>query len=83
MQPNPLLIVSTAFAGKSSKGGELAQVDHATMYYPDFRRRFYLEVPVIQRMTEEEANLARKTEGVEVSQRQHTQLGAHHSMYYL
>lgn len=39
------------------------------MDYPHFRRRFYIEVPEIQRMTEEEVNAARKTEGVKVSQR--------------
>jgi hypothetical protein len=54
-------------AGKLSKGEKLAAVDHATMDYPHFRRRFYIEVPEIQRMTEEEVNLARKTEGVKVS----------------
>lgn len=42
-------------------------VDHATVDYPPFRRRFYIEVPEIQRMTEEEVAAARKTEGIKVS----------------
>lgn len=53
-------------AGKLSKGEKLAAVDHSTMDYPQFRRRFYIEVPEIQRLTEEEVALLRKTEGVKV-----------------
>jgi len=53
-------------AGKLSKGEKLAAVDHNTMDYPQFRRRFYIEVPEIQRLTEEEVALLRETEGVKV-----------------
>lgn len=44
----------------------MAAVDHNTVDYPPFRRRFYIEVPEIQRMTEEDVALARKTEGIKV-----------------
>lgn len=53
-------------AGKLSKGEKLGAVDHSTIDYPPFRRRFYIEVPEIQRMTEEEVAQARKTEGIKV-----------------
>jgi hypothetical protein len=53
-------------AGKLSKGEKLTQVDHATMEYDPFRRRFYIEVPEIQRMSDEEVAQARKTEGIKV-----------------
>jgi hypothetical protein len=54
-------------AGKLSKGEKLMAVDHATVDYPPFRRRFYIEVPEIQRMSDEEVAAARKTEGIKVS----------------
>jgi hypothetical protein len=58
---------TSPYAGKLSKGEKLMAVDHATVDYPPFRRRFYIEVPEIQRMTEEEVAAARKTEGIKVS----------------
>lgn len=58
-------------AGKLSKGERLAVVDHSTMEYPPFRRRFYIEVPDILKMTEEEVAALRKTEGVKVRLARH------------
>lgn len=69
VRPNTASLCVTASlcdTGKLSKGEKLAAVDHNTVDYPPFRRRFYIEVPEIQRMTEEDVAVARKTEGIKV-----------------
>ena len=47
-------------AGKLSKGEKLGVVDHSTMTYAPFRRDFYIEVPELARMTDEEVAEYRK-----------------------
>ncbi|PSC68276.1 DEAD-box ATP-dependent RNA helicase 42 isoform A [Micractinium conductrix] len=54
-------------AGKLSKGDKLMAVDHAAIQYPPFRRNFYIEVPELARMSEEEvAAYRRQLDGVKV-----------------
>eukprot|EP00889_Picochlorum_renovo_P007745 jgi/Picre1/34775/NNA_002241.t1 len=54
-------------AGKLSKGDKMGVVDHSTMSYPPFRRNFYIEVPELQRMTDEQVAEYRKTlDGIKV-----------------
>ena len=54
-------------AGKLSKGEKLGVVDHSTMDYAPFRRDFYIEVPELARMSDEEVAEARKQlDGIKV-----------------
>ena len=50
---------------KKEKGSkkELALVDHSKVAYSDFRKDFYVEVPELARMTEEEVNALREEMG--------------------
>lgn len=47
-------------SGKLTKGDRLGQTDHSQINYPDFRRCFYIEVPELARMTQEEVDEYRK-----------------------
>ncbi|KAI8468169.1 MAG: P-loop containing nucleoside triphosphate hydrolase protein [Monoraphidium minutum] len=50
-----------------SKGDKLAAVDHSTVEYPPFRRNFYIEVPEITKMSDEEvAKLRKELDGIKV-----------------
>ena len=54
-------------AGKMSKGDKLGPVDHNTVEYPPFRKNFYIEVPELARLSEEEVTLLRKDlDGIKV-----------------
>lgn len=54
-------------AGKLSKGEKLGVVDHSTMNYKPFRRDFYIEVPELARMSDEEVTEHRKQlDGIKV-----------------
>lgn len=54
-------------AGKLSKGDKMGVVDHSTISYPPFRRNFYIEVPELQRMTDEQVAEYRRTlDGIKV-----------------
>jgi hypothetical protein len=45
----------------------LEQVDHSKINYPPFRKDFYIEVPEIAKMTEEEVAAYRKSlEGIRI-----------------
>jgi ATP-dependent RNA helicase DDX46/PRP5 len=54
---------STALARlvKKHKKKELPKVDHSQLEYDEFRRDFYVEVPELSRMTEEEVTLLRES----------------------
>lgn len=47
-------------AGKLSKGDRLGPADHANIDYAPFRRNFYIEVPELARMTDEQVAARRK-----------------------
>ncbi|GMH39795.1 hypothetical protein BSKO_07693 [Bryopsis sp. KO-2023] len=47
-------------SGKLTKGDKLGQINHAEIDYPPFRRCFYIEVPELTRMTDEEVAENRK-----------------------
>ena len=47
-------------AGKLSKGDRLGPADHANIDYLPFRRNFYIEVPELARMTDEQVAARRK-----------------------
>jgi ATP-dependent RNA helicase DDX46/PRP5 len=47
-------------AGKLSKGDRLGPADHAKINYLPFRRNFYIEVPELARMTDEQVAARRK-----------------------
>ena len=47
-------------AGKLSKGDRLGPADHASIDYAPFRRNFYIEVPELARMTDEQVAARRK-----------------------
>ncbi|GLH09143.1 Putative ATP-dependent RNA helicase DDX46 [Gryllus bimaculatus] len=49
-----LNVTAAGLANKQKK--ELAKVDHTNMEYPPFRKNFYVEVPEIARMTQEEVD---------------------------
>ena len=53
-------------AGKLSKGDRLGQVDHSQIDYLPVRKNFYIEVPEVARMDEEEVAEIRKEDGVKV-----------------
>ncbi|KIY91234.1 ATP-dependent RNA helicase DDX46/PRP5 [Monoraphidium neglectum] len=54
-------------AGKMSKGDKLAAVDHSAVEYPPFRRNFYIEVPEIAKMSDEDvAKLRKELDGIKV-----------------
>ena len=52
--------IKNVTTGKLSKGDKLGVVDHSTIEYPPFRRNFYIEVPELARMSEEEVTELRK-----------------------
>ena len=55
-------------SGKRSKGDKLGVVDHYKIQYPAFRRNFYIEVPELVRMAEDEvAELRQQLDNVKVS----------------
>ena len=50
-----------------AKKKELAKVDHSTMQYGAFRKAFYIEVPEIKNMTDEEVEAYKKEmDGIKV-----------------
>ena len=54
-------------SGKLSKGDKIGVVDHSLIEYPPFRRDFYIEVPELQKMSEEEVAEYRKSlDGIKV-----------------
>ena len=60
--------IKNVTTGKLSKGDKLGIVDHSTIEYPAFRRNFYIEVPELARMTEDEvAELRKQLDNVKVS----------------
>ena len=52
--------IKNVTTGKLSKGDKLGVVDHSSVEYPPFRRNFYIEVPELARMSEEEVTELRK-----------------------
>lgn len=53
--------------GKLSKGDKIGVVDHSLIEYPAFRKDFYIEVPELKAMTEEEVAECRKSlDGIKV-----------------
>ena len=46
--------IEVAASSLLAKGRQLAQTDHAKVYYRPFRKSFYTEVPDLQRMTKKE-----------------------------
>uniref|UniRef100_A0A0V0G3V5 Probable ATP-dependent RNA helicase DDX46 n=1 Tax=Triatoma dimidiata TaxID=72491 RepID=A0A0V0G3V5_TRIDM len=60
-------LTSTAANLANKQKKELAKVDHADMNYSDFRKAFYVEVPEIAKMTNEEVEAYREElEGIRV-----------------
>ncbi|KAK7869476.1 hypothetical protein R5R35_008192 [Gryllus longicercus] len=60
-----LNVTAAGLANKQKK--ELAKVDHTNMEYPPFRKNFYVEVPEIARMTQEEVDAYKEElEGIRV-----------------
>lgn len=53
-------LTSTAANLANKQKKELAKVDHADMNYSDFRKAFYVEVPEIAKMTNEEVEAYRE-----------------------
>ena len=54
-------------AGKLSKGDKLGVVDHSKVSYPPFRRNFYIEVPELAKMTDDQVQEFRKQlDGIKV-----------------
>lgn len=54
-------------AGKLSKGDRLGPADHSKIDYLPFRRNFYIEVPELARMTEQQVAERRKElDGIKV-----------------
>lgn len=54
-------------AGKMSKGDKLGPVDHDTVDYPPFRKNFYIEVPELAKLGEEDVVALRKDlDGIKV-----------------
>eukprot|EP00890_Picochlorum_soloecismus_P004137 jgi/Picsp_1/4724/NSC_02093-R1_dead-box atp-dependent rna helicase 42-like len=47
-------------AGKLSKGDKLGVIDHSKVSYPTFRRNFYIEVPELAKMTDDQVQEFRK-----------------------
>ena len=45
--------------GRTAKGDKLAAVDHTTIDYPPFRRKFYVEAPALARLTPAQVAAAR------------------------
>ena len=53
--------------GKLSKGDRLGPADHSKIDYPPFRRNFYIEVPEVARMTDQQVAERRKAlDGIKV-----------------
>jgi len=54
-------------AGKLSKGDKLGFVDHSKVSYPPFRRNFYIEVPELGKMTDDQVQeFRKKIDGIKV-----------------
>lgn len=54
-------------SGKLSKGDKMGVVDHSAIEYPPFRRDFYIEVPELQQMSEDDVAQFRKNlDGIKV-----------------
>ncbi|XP_002161749.2 probable ATP-dependent RNA helicase DDX46 [Hydra vulgaris] len=51
------------FSEVRKKKKELTVADHTKIYYPPFRRAFYVEVPELAKMTQEEVKLYRESLG--------------------
>lgn len=70
-------------AGKLSKGEKLGVVDHSTMNYKPFRRDFYIEVPELARMSDEEVTEHRKQlDGIKVRRPDMSRNGFSHSILH-
>lgn len=55
-------------AGKLSKGDKLGPADHSKINYLPFRKNFYIEVPELAKLSEEEVTELRKElDGIKVS----------------
>ncbi len=56
-------------AGKLSKGDKLSAVDHSTIEYLPVRKNFYIEVPELAKLSEEDVVALRKDlDGIKVRQ---------------
>ena len=54
-------------AGKLSKGDKLGPVDHGTVSYLPFRKNFYIEVPELARLSEDDVmSLRKELDGIKV-----------------
>ncbi|XP_071106220.1 probable ATP-dependent RNA helicase DDX46 [Haliotis cracherodii] len=59
--------LDTTMSNMARKRKELTVVDHARIYYPSYRKNFYVEVPEIAKLTQEEVDQMREDmEGIKV-----------------